>query len=75
MIITLGLLFFAKKTCPFMRIKQKGVICMVKIIHSDVVAVDRIMERITKMEGRRPRLTAVRPARSKETIFTIDVED
>lgn len=48
---------------------------MVKIIHSDVVAVDRIMERITKMEGKRPRLTAVRPARSKETIFTIDVED
>ena len=58
-----------------MRIKQKGVICMVKILHSDVDAVDRIMERITEMEGKRPRLTAVRPARSKETIFTIDVED
>lgn len=48
---------------------------MVKILHSDVDAVDRIMERITEMEGKRPRLTAVRPPKAKETIFTIDVED
>ena len=55
-----------------MRIKQKGVICMVKILHSDVDAVDRIVTEITKMEGRRPRITAKR--RNKETVFTITVE-
>ena len=55
-----------------MRIKQKGVICMVKILHSDVDAVDRIVTEITKMEGRRPRVTAKR--KGKETVFTITVE-
>ena len=55
-----------------MRIKQKGVICMVKILHSDVDAVDRIVTEITKMEGRRPMVTAKR--KGKETVFTITVE-
>jgi hypothetical protein len=45
---------------------------MVKILHSDVDAVDRIVTEITKMEGRRPRVTAKR--RNKETVFTITVE-
>lgn len=45
---------------------------MVKILHSDVDAVDRIVTEITKMEGRRPRVTAKR--KGKEAIFTITVE-
>ena len=45
---------------------------MVKILHSDVDAVDRIVTEITKMEGRRPRATATR--KGKEAIFTITVE-
>ena len=45
---------------------------MVKILHSDVYAVDRIVTEITKMEGRRPRVTAKH--KGKETVFTITVE-
>ena len=59
----------------FNEINQKGEIVMVKILHNDVEAVDKIVKSITRMEGKRPRLTAVIPAGSKETIFTITVED
>ena len=48
---------------------------MVKILHNDVEAVERIVKSITRMEGRRPRVTAVIPAGSKETTYTIIVED
>ena len=48
---------------------------MVKILHNDVEAVDKIVKSITRMEGKRPRVTAVMPAGSKETIYTIIVED
>ena len=48
---------------------------MVKILHNDVVAVDRIIGSITRMEGKQPRLTAVIPAGSKVTTYTIIVED
>ena len=48
---------------------------MVKILHNDVEAVDRIVKSITRMEGKRPRVTAVMPAGSKETTYTIIVED
>lgn len=48
---------------------------MVKILHNDVEAVDRIVKSITRMEGKRPRLTAVIPAGSKEPIYTIIVEE
>ena len=48
---------------------------MVKILHNDVEAVDRIIKSITRMEGKRPRLTAVIPAGSKEPIYTIIVEE
>ena len=45
---------------------------MVKILHSDVVAVEKIVEKITRMEGKRPRVTAKR--KGKETVYTITVE-
>ena len=48
---------------------------MVKILHNDVEAVERIVKSITRMEGKRPRVTAVMPAGSKETTYTIIVED
>ena len=48
---------------------------MVKILHNDVEAVDKIVKSITRMEGKRPRVTAVIPAGSKETAYTIIVED
>lgn len=48
---------------------------MVKILHNDVEAVDRIVKSITRMEGKRPRVTAVMPAGSKEITYTIIVED
>lgn len=48
---------------------------MVKILHSDVMVVEKIVREITRMEGKRPRVKAVIPAGSKETIFTINVED
>ena len=48
---------------------------MVKIIHDNVEAVERIVGEITLMEGKRPRVTAVIPAGSKETTYTIIVED
>ena len=48
---------------------------MVKILHNDAEAVDRIVKSITRMEGERPRVTAVMPAGSKETTYTIIVED
>ena len=48
---------------------------MVKILHSDAMAVEKIVGEITRMEGKRPRVKAVIPAGSKETIFTITVED
>ena len=59
----------------FNEINQKGEIVMVKILHNNVVAVDQIVKSITRMEGKRPRLTAVIPAGSKEPIYTIIVED
>ena len=59
----------------FNEINQKGEIVMVKILHNDVEAVDRIVKSITRMEGKRPRLTAVIPAGSKEPIYTIIVEE
>lgn len=59
----------------FNEINQKGEIVMVKILHNDVEAVDRIIKSITRMEGKRPRVTAVMPAGSKETTYTIIVED
>ena len=48
---------------------------MVKILHNDVEAVDKIVKSITRMEGKRPRVTAVMPAGSKERTYTIIVED
>ena len=48
---------------------------MVKILHNDVEAVERIVKSITRMEGKRPRVTAVMPAGSKDTTYTIIVED
>ena len=59
----------------FNEINQKGEIVMVKILHNDVEAVDRIIKSITRMEGKRPRVTAVIPSGSKETTYTIIVED
>ena len=48
---------------------------MVKILHNDVEAVDKIVKSITRMEGKRPRVTAVIPAGTKQTIYTIHLEN
>lgn len=48
---------------------------MVKIIHDNVEAVERIVGEITLMEGKRPRITAVIPAGTKQTIYTIHLEN
>ena len=66
---------FRENNMSFYENKTKGVNTMVKILHSDAMAVEKIVGEITRMEGKRPRVKAVIPAGSKETIFTITVED
>ena len=68
-------LLFRENNMSFYENKTKGVNAMVKILHSDVIAVEKIVKEITRMEGKRPRVKAVIPAGSKETIFTITVEN
>ena len=70
-----GPLLFLFYYMSFYENETKGVNTMVKILHSDVMAVEKIVREITRMEGKRPRIKAVIPAGSKETIFTINVED
>lgn len=57
------------------QIQTKGVFIMVKIIHDNVEAVERIVGEITLMGGKRPRVTAVIPAGTKQTIYTIHLEN
>ena len=70
-----GPLLFRENNMSFYENETKGANAMVKILHSDAMAVEKIVREITRMEGKRPRVKAVIPAGSKETIFTVTVEN